>query len=159
MFEGIDIRTRFGEDRFDLRSCGILLAEGQVLVSVEDDATQTLPGGAVKTGESAAEAVVREFKEESGLTVEIVGLVAILENFFQLAGENYHQILFVYQVSLPDQTGLPQLAGSEETMFTEWLDPMSEKLQLKPAILNQFVQQLRMDQSIPLQHLILREEG
>ena len=42
----------------------------------------SLPGGAVEPGETLEEAVVREVKEEIGLEVEVVELVAVLDRIF-----------------------------------------------------------------------------
>ena len=42
----------------------------------------SLPGGAVEPGETLEQAVVREVKEEIGLEVEVVELVAVLDRIF-----------------------------------------------------------------------------
>ena len=42
----------------------------------------SLPGGAVELGETLANAVVREVKEEIGLEVEVLELVAVLDRIF-----------------------------------------------------------------------------
>lgn len=159
MFEKLDIRTKFGQTRFDVRACGVLFYQGQVLVSNERDGTQTLSGGAVKTGESSSEAVVREFMEESGLAVKVQRLVAIIENFFVYEGEDYQQVMFLYLLSLahePDE--LPLLAEIEESVVTKWLDPQQQLLNLKPTVLTGIVEGLLVDQEAPLQHIIYREE-
>ena len=73
MQERDDIRLIHDDVHFDVRVAGILIADdGRILVSHEATGEQTLPGGAVKYGEATATAVIREFKEETGLTVHQV---------------------------------------------------------------------------------------
>ena len=59
-----DIRVVIGDSKFDVRACGVLSQDNHILSSVESDGSQTLPGGAVKIGETSKEAVVREFLGE-----------------------------------------------------------------------------------------------
>ena len=69
-----DIRVELGLSKFDVRACGLLRHQGDLLVSTEVDGTQTLSGGAIKIGETSEEAVIREFKEETNLdTAKILG--------------------------------------------------------------------------------------
>ncbi|UCF02870.1 MAG: NUDIX hydrolase [Deltaproteobacteria bacterium] len=55
----------------------------------------SLPGGAVESGETLEEAVVREVAEEIGFNVEVVELVAVLDRIFwdQEGGVQYHYVL------------------------------------------------------------------
>lgn len=55
----------------------------------------SLPGGAVELGESLEEAVVREVREEIGLKVEVVALIAVLDRIILDKGGKvqYHYIL------------------------------------------------------------------
>jgi len=55
----------------------------------------SLPGGLVEVGESLVEAVKREIKEETGLTVAILGVTAVLERIYRDSDDRiaYHYIL------------------------------------------------------------------
>lgn len=59
----------------------IFNGNGEVLLQRRaDDGTWGIPGGHIEIGESAAQAVVREVKEETGLDVKIVRLVGVYSN-------------------------------------------------------------------------------
>jgi ADP-ribose pyrophosphatase YjhB (NUDIX family) len=53
-------------------------AEGRILLQRRsDNGLWGLPGGSVEIGESVQEAIVREVREETGLTVEVLRLVGV----------------------------------------------------------------------------------
>lgn len=55
-----------------------VIHEGKILLTQRDDfETWILPSGGVEDGESIAQAAIRETKEETGLDVELTGLVGV----------------------------------------------------------------------------------
>lgn len=131
-----DIRATFDNTQFDVRVCGILKNNGKVLVSTEDDGSQTLTGGAVQIGETTEAALVREFYEETKLKIKPQKLVAIIENFFSFEAE-YHQIIFVYEALLAEGSH-PNDLVCEEKLDVNW-EPLRQVNQLKPAVLNELI--------------------
>lgn len=62
--------------KIDVRAA--VIVAGRILLVEENDASGwTMPGGWADVGESAAEAVVRETREEAGVEVEAVKLIAL----------------------------------------------------------------------------------
>lgn len=75
---------------FRYRAAAIIIENNHVLYAKNSTVDYYYSiGGAVKTGESAEEAVCREVFEETGVNYEIERLAFIHENFFV---ENYHGI-------------------------------------------------------------------
>ena len=57
-------------------------------------------GGGVEFGERAAEAVVREWREEFGLTLTEVRPLGVLESLFSYEGRPGHEIVFAYHARI-----------------------------------------------------------
>jgi 8-oxo-dGTP pyrophosphatase MutT (NUDIX family) len=64
-------------------------------------------GGGIEFGERAAEAVRREFREELGVDLADVSLLAVTENLFELAGRSGHEIVHVFTVRCPELEAMP----------------------------------------------------
>lgn len=81
---------------------GILInADAEVLllkrVKPPEAGCWSIPGGAIEFGETAEEAVVREFHEETGLTCEIVDFIGYYDYILQK--ERLHWISLFFVVS------------------------------------------------------------
>ncbi|SCB88022.1 NUDIX hydrolase [Bacillus mycoides] len=78
----------------------------------------SLPGGAVEKGEMLEEALVREVKEETGLTAALSGLVALNEKFFEEKG--HHALFFTFRANVV--TGELGAEDEGEISAIEWVD-------------------------------------
>lgn len=82
-----------------------------------------LPGGHVEFGEPAADALQREFAEETGLSVTVGACGLVSENAFQAGGKKHHEINVVFHVEHPDReaAGRPVLSREADIAF-EWVE-------------------------------------
>ena len=88
-----------------------------------------LPGGRVAIGETAEHAVIREVKEELGITPKIVRLLWLNQAFFteDVDDLNYHELCsyFLMDITDTDLLGRGTKFTSKEghrTHFFEWLE-------------------------------------
>ena len=87
-----------------VRAYGILLHEGQVaLVRSSNPQHQPplwwLPGGGIDFGETTEETLVREFKEETGLGVDLPELLSVTSDVRKRDnGDRIHTVRIIYTV-------------------------------------------------------------
>jgi 8-oxo-dGTP diphosphatase len=79
----------------------VVVLEGRVLLVCRGSEPLkghwTLPGGVLEVGETLVEGVVREVREETGLLVEPLELVEILDRIYREAGRiRYHYVIADY---------------------------------------------------------------
>jgi ADP-ribose pyrophosphatase YjhB (NUDIX family) len=80
---------------------GVIVHEGRVLLVCRGreplKGQWTLPGGVLEVGESLAEGVIREVKEETGLQVEAIELVELLDRIHREEDRvRYHYVIADY---------------------------------------------------------------
>jgi ADP-ribose pyrophosphatase YjhB (NUDIX family) len=61
-------------------------------------------GGGVEFGETTADAIKREIKEELNAEITDIELLGVLENLFTFDGQQGHEIVFVYDAKFMDQS-------------------------------------------------------
>lgn len=78
----------------------ILDGDGRLLVIKRGNPPRrgrwTLPGGKLQRGETIVEAIAREVREETGLEVEVGGLVGLLE----WIGEDHHYVIVDHRAAV-----------------------------------------------------------
>ena len=109
-----------------------------LLVRRCDSGTWELPGGRVDVGESAPAAAVRETAEESGLHVQITGLVGLFIDPAHVVGpavggEIRQQFVVCFHGYTAGGSPRPDFV---ETSDAAWFDPLSvEMLPVEPSAL------------------------
>jgi len=96
---------------------------GRVLmIQRSDNGLWAIPGGAQDLGESIVDAAVREVHEETGLLIEVVGLVGIYSDPAHVIayddGEVRQEFSICFRGDVEDGT----LSTSNESKRVEWID-------------------------------------
>ena len=119
------IRKKVGKDKIILNfTCGILSQSGKILLQKRaDKGTWGLPGGAIELGESSVEALVREFYEETGITVRVHKLLNVYTKYSDSYpnGDEAQVITMLYLVT--SETSIStNVFTSDETLDLDFFD-------------------------------------
>ena len=86
-----DFRTKIGSTVFGVRATALIVQDNRLFV-IEDEGGCYTIGGAIQVNETTEDAVVREVKEELGVTSKAGPLAFVVENRFEQTGVHYHNI-------------------------------------------------------------------
>jgi len=149
--------------KFNYRVAAIAIQNGHVLVCREDDQDYVfLPGGRVEFGERSDLALEREIREELNCEGEIGALVFSVENFFELEGENFHELAKYYRLTLPKEfpfeTGKPCLLSHDEghELRFYWIEIGTGSLE-KINLLPLWIRERLADLPLKTENLIMDE--
>lgn len=101
----MDISFRTNNGRFNYRVCAIMISDGKILAMHDERSPYYyLPGGRVKLGETAEQAVIREVEEELNITPTIVRPLWLNQAFFteDVDKEKYHELCVYFLVDISD---------------------------------------------------------
>ena len=129
-----DFRTKIGSTVFGVRATALIVQDNRLFV-IEDEGGCYTIGGAIQVNETTEDAVVREVKEELGVTSKAGPLAFVVENRFEQDGVSYHNIEFHYLVDLLEDAPLT-MQEDEKRQPCEWIDIDKLKgINLVPAFL------------------------
>ncbi len=119
------IRKKVGHEAIILVFAGAVVSNelGQILLHKRlDTGTWSLPGGAMEMGETAAEAAIREVKEETGLDIKIDELIGVYSNkYTELPNKDkYYGVGISFVASV---VGGEIVQESDESSEVKFFDP------------------------------------
>ena len=88
----------------NVRVYGILIQDSNVLVSdeyIKGNNITKFPGGGLEYGEGTTECLIREFKEELNLSIEVISHFYTTDFFVNSAFSNQSQIISIYYLVKP----------------------------------------------------------
>ena len=134
--------------KLNVRAAGIITHNGKILVhrNINSD-HYALIGGRVEIGEDSATTVKREIKEELGKEIEITGYVSTVENFFEMKGAKYHEIMFIYKAEFVNdedkklEDTIQNIEGKNYLQY-EWIDlDKIDEYPLRPDVLKEVLKE------------------
>lgn len=136
----MDITIDVEDYKLNIRAAGVIIHNNKVLAHKNVNSEHyALVGGRVEIGEDSETTVKREIKEEIGKDVEITGYVSTIENFFDMKGSKYHEILFIHQAEFVNKEDkkieytLKNIEGKDYLQY-EWLE--LDKIEKYPLLPN-----------------------
>ncbi len=148
---------------FSYRAAGICVQNGRVLLQKpENDTAFAFPGGHVEFGETNAQTLVREFREEIGAEISVGELKWVGEIFFPWDDKPCHQICLYYMVEVVSDNiplegmfvGTEHLEGRGFNLEYHWI-PLQKlgEIELYPAN----AAELMSKSDCGVQHFVYRE--
>ena len=127
-------------ERQRVAAYGLALREGRVLLARSSPLSASpgrwwLPGGGVEFGEHPTECLIREFREETGLNVQVTSLLDVDSDVVDLPErrERLHTFRIVYTVAVVDGTLTPEADGTTDAVAWHFLND-ALGLQLMPFV-------------------------
>lgn len=156
------IRFDERDRRFNYRIAGVAIHDGSVLLHrAEHDSFWTVPGGRAEHGESAEQTLRREMREELETDVEVVRLLWLVENFFELDRRQYHELALYFLIRFPGRS-LPRSSASfdrtdNDTLFRFAWHPLSADALAALPLFPAFLPQGLIDLPASVVHIVERQ--
>lgn len=101
----MDISYQYEEQKFNYRVCAMMISDDKILAMHDERSPYFyLPGGRVKLGERAEQAVIREVSEELGVTAKITRPLWLNQAFFteDVDHLHYHEICIYFLMDITE---------------------------------------------------------
>lgn len=94
-----------------------------LLIHRTDNHLWALPGGGHDIGESIRDTVIREVREETGIEVEVTGLVGLYTNPNHVMAYDDGEVRQQFSIAFTAKPVGGQLRGSSESRDVQWVAP------------------------------------
>jgi ADP-ribose pyrophosphatase YjhB (NUDIX family) len=94
-----------------------------LMIRRTDNDRYAIPGGAQDVGETLTQTVVREVEEETGLTVEVTGLIGIYSDPGHVIAYDDGEVRQEFSICFRARPISGDLRTSDESREVEWIDP------------------------------------
>ena len=144
----MDLTIDVEDYKLNVRAAGIIIHNNKVLTHRNLNSNHyTFIGGRVEIGEDSASTVKREIEEELGKEAEIIEHGGVIENFFEMKGAKYHEMLFIHRAEFVNEEDkkieytLKNKEGKDYLQY-EWVDiDKIDDYPIKPAIIKEILKQ------------------
>ncbi|MGQ7393231.1 NUDIX hydrolase [Streptococcus suis] len=117
----MDFRTRVDNQIFGVRATALIIKDGKIFLTKDNKGRYYTIGGAVEVNEVAADAAVREVKEELGIDSRVNQLAFVVENQFTHEGIDFHNIELHFIVE-PIGAIPEEMIEGKLKQACEWID-------------------------------------
>ena len=152
----MDLTLDVGEYKLNIRAAGVIIHNNKILAHKNTNSDHyALIGGRVEIGENSEDTVKREIMEETGKKVETIGYISTIENFFEMQGKKYHEIMFIHKVEFINeqdkqiQETIKNIEGKDYLQY-EWLD--IEKID-QYNILPKIIKEILKEEKFPVHRI------
>ena len=106
-----------------------------LMIRRTDNDKHALPGGRHELGETMTEAVIRETIEETGITVEVTGLIGIYSNPHHVMAYDDGEVRQEFSICFRARPVSGEPRTSDESSEVRWVDPAQlDELDIHPSI-------------------------
>lgn len=142
----MDVTMIMENIKFNYRVAGIIRDGEKILLhKCKDDEFYALPGGKIMINEDSKHALEREVMEEMNKGVLVKDLFSVVENFFTLKSQRFHEVLMIHDAVIKDKLNEEEkikIIGIEKRGDLEfvWKSVKEiETIDLRPAAIKELI--------------------